>query len=159
MSRRAVSVTLLVICAWLGAYAISVALGQGEPDKRGGQVEVTMGVVAASNSGKMFDHRLASLRSSFRLFPYSSFRLLKQERRRVNWRREAEFHLPGGHYLLVIPSGYRDGRVSLNVMLIRGRRSLVNTVLKLKDKGTFLVGGPRYQDGVLFVSIGAAIIR
>jgi hypothetical protein len=108
----------------------------------------------------VFDSRLASLRRQFKsLFPYSSYRLLKEERRRVDWRSEAEFDLPGGRYLLVIPREYKDGRVSLNLMLVQGTRPLVNTVLALRNHGTFLVGGPHHEDGVLIIAIGAGIVR
>ena len=63
--------------------------------------------------------------------------------------------LPGGRYLIVMPRGYKDGRVLLNVMLISGTRPLVNTTLALKNHGTFLVAGPRYGDGTLIIAIGA----
>ena len=112
--------------------------------------------VLASNTGKAFDPALASLRQPFvGLFPYSSYRLVQGEQRRVAWRREAEFLLPGGRYLVVIPRGYKDGRVLLNVMLIAGTRPLVNTALALKNHGVFLVAGPHYEEGMLIIAIGA----
>jgi hypothetical protein len=122
-------------------------------------VEVRIGAIVASQSGNVFDHRLASLRRSFdSLFQYSSYRLIREERRRVKWRREAEFHLPGGRYLLVMPREYKDGRVALHVMLLERSRPLVNTSLSIRDHGTFLVGGPNYKDGVLIIAIGAGTV-
>ena len=43
--------------------------------------------------------------------------------------------------------------MSLSLMLIQGTRPLVNTVLSLKNNGTFLVAGPRYDGGVLIFAI------
>jgi hypothetical protein len=121
-------------------------------------VEIRIGAVLASNTGNTFDKRLASLRRPFdSLFPYSSYRLLHEERRRVAWRREAEFRIPGGRYLIVIPREYKDGRVALSMMLIQNSRALVNTALALRDRGTFLVGGPNHRDGVLIIAIGATV--
>jgi hypothetical protein len=123
----------------------------------GDEVDVRIDTVLASNRGQAFDPALAELRQPFvGLFQYSSYRLLQGEQRRVAWRRQAEFLLPGGRTLVVIPRGYKDGRVQLSVMLIHGTRPLVNTALALKNNGTFLVAGPHYQEGVLIIAIGAA---
>jgi hypothetical protein len=119
-------------------------------------VEVRIGAVFASNTEQTFDPRLASMRRQFdTLFPYTSYRLIKEERRLVVWGRQAGFDLPGGRYLLVIPREYKDGRVSMKLMLVEGSRPLFDTVVGLRNQGTFLVGGPRHQEGVLIIAIGA----
>jgi hypothetical protein len=119
-------------------------------------VEVRIDTVLASSAGKRFDPALAPFKRPFRqLFPYSSYTLVQGERRVMPWRREEQFLLPGGRYLVVTPRGVHGDRVSLGVMLIQGARPLVNTVLSLKNRGVFLVGGPRYGDGVLIIAIGA----
>lgn len=119
-------------------------------------VEVRIGAVFASNTEQSFDQRLATLRQQFdTLFPYTSYRLIKEERRMVAWGRQAGFDLPGGRYLLVIPREYKDGRVSMKLMMVEGSRPLFDTVIGLRNQGTFLVGGPRHQDGVLIIAIGA----
>lgn len=119
-------------------------------------VEVRIGAVLASNSGKEFDARLASLHRQFNtLFPYSSYRLVKEERQKVPWGTRVGFDIPGGRYVLVIPKGYKNNRVSMKVMVIDGSRAIVDTALSLRNHGTFLVGGPRQRNGVLILSIGA----
>jgi hypothetical protein len=119
-------------------------------------VEVRIDTVWASNAGKAFDPALAPLKRPFHgLFPYSSYRLIQGERRVMPWKREERFLLPGGRYLVILPRGVQDDRLSLGVMLIQGSRPLVNTILTLKNRGVFLVGGPRYNDGVLIIAIGA----
>jgi len=144
---------LSAILAFLGA----VACAEETPTSANQEVEVRIDTVLASNAGTNFDPALAELRQPFiALFPYSSYRLVQGEQRRLGWRREAEFLLPGGRYLVVIPRGYKDGRVLLNLMLIQGTRPLVNTALALKDNGVFLVAGPHYKEGVLIIAIGAA---
>jgi hypothetical protein len=119
-------------------------------------VEVRIGAVLASNSGKDFDARLASLHRQFNtLFPYSSYRLVKEMRQQVPWGGKVGFDIPGGRYVLVIPKEYKNERVSMKVMLIEGSRPIVDTVLSLRNHATFLVGGPRQYEGVLILSIGA----
>ena len=119
-------------------------------------VEIRIGAVFASNTEQSFDQRLATMRRQFdTLFPYTSYRLIKEELRTVTWGRQAGFDLPGGRYLLVIPREYKDGRVSMKLMLVEGSRPLFDTVVSLRNQGTFLIGGPRHQDGVLIIAIGA----
>lgn len=135
----------------MGGAALAETLGTPH-----GGVEVRIDTVLASNSGKRFDPALKPLREPFRgLFPYSSYRLVQGERRLAAWRKEEQFMLPGQRYLVVIPRGMQGDRLSLSVMLMQGSRPLVNTVLSLKNNGTFLVAGPSYGEGVLIFAIGA----
>lgn len=143
-----------IVVSSLSAFVLIVALPAVAETQ--GRCEVRIGAVVASNTGRLFDPRLANLKPQFdSLFPYSSYRLLMNESRRVQWGSRAGFDLPGGRYLLVIPREYKDGRVSLKILLIDGSRALVDTVLALRNQGTFLVGGPRHKQGVLIISIGA----
>ena len=155
VTGRSLPASLLILSAYL---ALVGAASAEDLATAGEEVEVRIDTVLASNSGKGFDPDLASLRQPFgRMLPYSSYRLVQGEQRRVNWRREAEFLLPGGRYLVVIPRGYKDDRVLLSVMLLAGTRPLVNTTLALKNHGVFLVAGPRYEEGTLVIAIGATM--
>jgi len=152
---RPVPASLLILSAYVALFG-ATAWGEETPANADEEVEVRIDTVVASNSGKAFDPALAALRQPFvGLLPYSSYRLVQGEQRRVAWKREAEFLLPGGRYLVVIPRGYKDGRVLLSLMLISGTRPLVNTALALKNHGVFLVAGPRYAEGTLIIAIGA----
>ena len=98
----------------------------------------------------------SSLRQPFHgLFPYSSYRLIQGEQRRVGWRREARVPAPRRSL-----SGGDPARLQERPRLAQRHadprhRPLVNTVLSLKNHGTFLVAGPHYQEGVLIIAIGA----
>lgn len=152
---RSVPASLVVLSAYL-ALAVVAAWADDAVPGCDDEVEVRIDTVLASNSGKAFDSALASLRQPFiGLFPYTSYRLVQGEQRRVAWHREAEFLVPGGRNLVVVPRGFKDGRIQLSVMLIQGARPLVNTNLALKNHGVFLVAGPHYQEGTLIIVIGA----
>jgi hypothetical protein len=153
---RALPASLLILTALLAFNGGTVWAEDAQETTPDSGVEVRIDTVLASNSGEAFDPALASLQRPFLgLFPYSSYRLIQGERRQVGWKREEQFLLPGGRYLVIMPRGLKNDRVSLNVMLIQGTRPLVNTVLSLKNHGTFLVGGPHYGEGVLIIAIGA----
>ena len=145
------AMVLLAGCLVMAGAAIAETLNTPEEG-----VEVRIDTVLAGNAGKGFDPALRPLKEPFRaLFPFSSYRLVQAERRMAVWRREEQFMLPGQRYLVIIPRGVQGDRVSLSLMLMQGSRPLVNTVLSLKNNGTFLVAGPRYDGGVLIFAIGA----
>jgi hypothetical protein len=156
-------VAIGALVAVLGMHAAALA-GEGSAPSAttspaANAVEVRIGAVLASNSGKEFDARLASLQRQFdTLFSYTSYRLVKEERQRVPWGGKVAFDIPGGRYLLVIPKEFKNQRISMRVMLIEGSRPVVDTALSLRNHATFLVGGPKQHEGVLILSIGADTI-
>jgi hypothetical protein len=145
------------VCApLLAGMLVAASTFTPTPTQANNGVVITIGAVLASNSGQEFDPRLVTMHRQFRtLFPYTSYRLVKQEQRRVMPGTKASFEIPGGRYLVVTPSGLTGERVSLRVMLLDGTRPVVDTLLTLRRHATFLVGGPRHQQGVLIISIGA----
>jgi len=124
--------------------------------RAGDRVIIQMGTVRATNTGAYFDDQLASMRRQFQnLFHFTSYQLLKEENRSVGCGDLAGFDVPGGRYLQVVPKSVNDDRVSLNVRLLQESRLLINTDFTLRNRGTILVGGPRDQEGVLIIWIGA----
>jgi hypothetical protein len=145
-SRRAVLVMLLAT-----SLVVATELAHA------GGVTVTIGSVLATDGGPQeFDSRLVAMKPQFdSLFRYSSYRLMKQERRLLDWGKGASFDIPGGRYLVVAPKELRDAKVSMQVMLLEGGRPLIDTSVALRDHGMLLLGGPKQQEGVLIIAIGA----
>lgn len=120
------------------------------------RVALEVGTVLATNASSHFDAQLTSIRGQLeRLFQYTSYRLVKQETSDVSCGKPASFEIPGGRHLQVMAKDTRGGRVSLNVALVKDRHVLMRTDLTLGKRGTIMVGGPRYEDGVLIIWIGA----
>jgi len=140
----------------LAAVLVTAMLAAAAPAAAGG-VALSVGSVLATDGGQPeFDARLVAVKPQFdSLFRYSSYRLVKQERRAVDWGQGASFDIPGGRYLVVAPKELRDAKVSMQVMLLEGGRPLVDTSVALRDHGVLLLGGPKQDSGVLIVMIGA----
>jgi hypothetical protein len=123
-------------------------------------VAIEVGTVLATNASSQIDAQLASIRGQLqRLFQYSSYRLVKQEQSDLSCGKPASFEIPGGRHLQVMAKDTRGGRVSLSVALMKERHVLMRTDLTLGKRGTIMVGGPRYEDGVLIIWIGAKRIN
>jgi hypothetical protein len=150
---RDTAVRTIAVASCFALYASHSAFA-AEPEVP--QLIVTTRTVIASRTGpaRPMDASLRSLAPSLKRFPYSSYRLLQAEFRPVALWGMAEFPVPGGRHLLVRPTEIDGDRVLLSVMLLQGRKTLMNTVLRLKNKGEFVVAGPEHDGGVLFLAIG-----
>jgi len=128
--------------------AAAVALG----------MEVQVVSVRAAERGPS-DVELQPVRARLRrLVGYRSFRVVQQERRQCSWRNPAEFTIPGGRSLRVMPKGMQDEAVVMQVRLLDGRRRLIDTDVRLRNRGTMLLGvGPQAgrADGVLIIMLKA----
>jgi len=112
--------------------------------------------ILACDSGSDFDARLRTLQRRLNsLFHYSSYNLLRREKRLIGWGQPARFMIPGRHLLVIKPRRSAGERVAMKVMLAREGRPLVGTEVLMKNRGVFLMGGPRHDQGILIISIGA----
>jgi hypothetical protein len=120
------------------------------------EVEVTS--VHAADSGPT-DAALDALRPRLRrLVSYRSFRIVSQEQRKCTLRNSEEFELPGGRWLHVTPRGMDDQTVMVEVRLLDGRRRLVDTQVRMRNRGVVFFGVGRDQrggDGALIVVLKA----
>jgi hypothetical protein len=135
----------------LFARAAEPARPQGE-----GKVQVTIGTILASNQSSEFDPKLAKLQNQLKVFKYRSYRLLREDTQRPGWNQEAVFEIPGGRSLLVRPQEKSGNQLALKVRLLEREKPLLDTTVKLRDGGNFLLGGPAHEGGVLILSISAA---
>jgi hypothetical protein len=116
---------------------------------------VRIGTILASNESEDFDPKLSRMKNQLEVIKYSSYRLIKEESQRVGWRSNAVFEIPGGRSLIVVPQEYRNERLALKVRLIEGEKPLLDTTVRLRNRGYFLLGGPAHEGGVLILSISA----
>jgi len=123
----------------------------------GDTVELRIETVLATDTMQEVDDRLSDIRPQLKAFRYSSYRLVQEERRRVSWGKQADFFLPGGRFLQVVPREQTNNRIALQVMLMEGTAPtpLMSTSLLIPNHGTLFVGGPRHQAGTLIIRIGA----
>jgi len=120
-------------------------------------LEVQITAVEASYDGPS-DPRLLNMRPRLRrLVGYRAFRVLQDERRKCAWQSLAAFSLPGGRLVHVMPKGMRDGEVMMHVQVVNGPRSLVDTDLRLQNRGYMLIGvdDDVHAPGILLIMLKA----
>lgn len=116
---------------------------------------MNIGTILASNESDDFDAKLSKMKNQLEVIKYSSYRLIKEESQKAPWNGNAAFEIPGGRTLTVIPQEYRNNRLSLKVRLQEGEKPLLDTTVRIRNRGNFLLGGPPHEGGVLILSISA----
>ena len=130
-------------------------LGAAETNSQA--VKIKIDTILASNQNDEFDSRLKPLEKQLKVLKYRSYRLLKEESQNVPSQGSGSFQIPGGRSLIVTPQDFRDQQIALKVRLQGSEKPLLDTTLKLKNKGNFILGGPPHEGGVLVLAIWATV--
>jgi hypothetical protein len=138
----------------LAAFALaSVASGQTGPRL----VSVFVDSVLAADTNEGMDPRLAPLQRKLQgLFSFSTYSLVSRQDGQTECGKMVAFMLPGGKILHVQPRAIDGDMIAMEIVMFDGTRPMMTTDLKLKDNGIFFIGGPRYEQGMLIVSISAS---
>jgi len=120
-------------------------------------VKIKIDTILASNQNSEFDSRLKPLEKQLKVLKYKSYRLLKEESQNVASQGNGSFQIPGGRTLIVSPQDFRNQQIALKVRLQGSEKPLLDTMLKLQNKGNFIMGGPPHEGGVLVLAIWATV--
>jgi hypothetical protein len=152
MTPRAGSLTLLIIA--ITAFGTP---GPGYAQAAPKQVTVYIDSVLATDTHQGTDPRLAPMDPKLRgLFHFSTYILIGHSEGQTDCGKMVAFALPGGKIIHVRPRAVDGDMIAMEIILFDGTRVLMTTDLKLRNNGTLIVGGPRYDQGMMIVSIGAS---
>lgn len=119
-------------------------------------VQVTLRTILAGNKSDEFDPKLKGMEQQLKPLKHRSYRALKDETQTVPWQGSKTFEVPGGRLLTIAPQDFQDNRIGLKVRLTQGDKPLIDTTVKIANKGNFILGGPAHEGGSLVLSIFAA---
>jgi len=141
---RLFSLVLILAAAWVGAA-----------EKNPHSVQVTIRTILAENKSDDYDPKLKGMEQQLKPLKYRSYRLLKAEEQNVPSKGTGSFEIPGGRSLTVAPQDFQDNRIVLKVRLTERDKPVIDTTVKIPNKGNFILGGPPHEGGVLVLSISA----
>ncbi len=118
---------------------------------------VSIDSVMAADTNEGIDARLATKTMQLRTLPfsYSTYRLVKREGKKTSCGKTIAFTLPGGRILHVAPHRIDGDMIAMELVLFQGERPEMSTELKLPNHAFLILGGPRYEQGMLIVFIKA----
>jgi hypothetical protein len=140
------------------ALAIAAAgrVWAGPADPTPQKIQVRVDSVLASDTHQGIDVRLTPMGPRLHsLFNYTTYNLVSRQQEQTPIGSVLSFDLPGGRILHVEPEAVDGDMIAMDVILFQGERPVMSTDLKLRNHGVLLVGGPRYEQGMLIISIGA----
>jgi hypothetical protein len=140
----------------LAAAAASLASVLSTPAFAENRTAIQIATVLASNDGRMFDSRLASLRDELRQLRFKSYKLVSSETRVLHGNGgQSGIALPNGRYLHITTREHTPNHLRLHILLNEDNRPVVNTYVKLELGSVVLLGGPRDENGTLVITIGS----
>lgn len=139
------SLAFLTVAGWLSA-------AENNPQA----VQVTIRTILAGNKSDEFDPKLKGMEQQLKPLKHRSFRALKDETQTIAWQGSKSFEIPGGRSLTITPQDFQENRIGLKVRLTQGDKPLIDTTVKIANKGNFILGGPAHEGGSLVLSISAA---
>jgi hypothetical protein len=143
---------LLVITALAVVAGQTPAFAGSAPAR---EVTVHVDSVLASDTNEGVDDKLSSMGHRLQsLFSYTTYQLVSHQDGQTAIGKLIAFDLPGGRILHVEPREIDGDMIAMDLVLFQGQRPLMTTGLKLRDHGVLIVGGPRYKEGMLIISIG-----
>jgi hypothetical protein len=126
-------------------------------DASADKVKVQLLVVHATTKSKEVDPRLKNLLPYFSSYKYSSFKLIKEEGEKFSDKSQHRFVINGQRILTITLLSHDPKRARMKVVMTGAKgKVLLDTVISVNRNGTFIVAGPKYQEGILFLPITAS---
>jgi len=120
-------------------------------------VHIVVQTVLASQGSQYLDPRLSNLIQELQsVFRYSSYRLLSQNPMDIRMGETDMASLPGDRMLKITPTKVTGNRVELQLIILRKKNQIFQTMIQLLNHGSIIVGGPKYKDGFLLFNISAS---
>lgn len=150
--------TLLLLALALPVAAVTAPVAPlvAEAQAADHTVAIQMLVVHATDSVTGVDPRLKSLESSFKYFKYKGYKLLSTQNAQLSAGKDTSFTLEGGRRVKVTVLAVDDARAKVRVEISNKESKLLDTTVSINRDGTFIVAGPRYEDGILMLPLRAS---
>jgi len=144
----------LRLAAAAAMFASLVSAPAGAENQNRTTVQIS--TVLASNAGRTFDPRLASLKTELRQLRFKSYSLVSTEQRVLFGNGgQAGMELPHGRYLHITTREHTPDHLRLHILLNEDNHPVVNTYVKLEMGSVVMLGGPRDEDGTLVITIAS----
>ena len=117
-------------------------------------IHIKVKTILASQESGGIDPSLRGLTQSFQpVFRYSSYQLLSQNRLDLDMNVPGSVSLPGNRVMKITPKAISGDRATLDLAIYARKRQIFQTVIKLLNKSSVTVGGPKHRGGYLLFNI------
>jgi hypothetical protein len=132
-------------------------LQQSRTAPRGNKVTVGMMVVHATDQHSNVDDRLGSLTRYLSHMRFTGYELLETRSVQLGPNGSETFTIQGGREVTITLLSRDDNRARMRVQILAGKGGkLLDTTLSINRNGTFIVAGPKYNEGILVLPLTAS---
>jgi hypothetical protein len=122
--------------------------------KKSEAIRLEMLVVHATTSNTAVDPQVRPLMKYFRNYKFTGFSLLDSQNSKLNDKTARTFLIEGNRKVTVSLLSHTEKNARLKVIIIEGKgKKILDTTININRNGTFIVAGPKFKDGVLFLPI------
>ena len=156
--RELLKPLLLLVLGLLFALSVGAPAGAQQAVRFGARILLATEALASGQTlppeaaDEHFNRILARLRELFR---YKEYTTLERYRAQVPVGTTQRWAVPGDRLLEVMPEGVVNSAVRMRLRLARGNLIELNVNVLAQPGRPALIGGPRYDDGVLIIVIWA----
>jgi hypothetical protein len=144
-----------VLLTVMAIYAVAAPM-RAAAESQSPPLRVRVDSVLAANTDKGIDPALAVSGIGERLksmFDYTTYHLILHQELETVCGKHVTFELPGGRILQIAPHSIIENMISMELVLFEGTRPLMTTDLRLINHAVLIVGGPKYERGMLITVI------
>lgn len=120
------------------------------------RVYISIDTVLAADTNEGVDKRLVPMLPKLRLFGFTTYSLVNQQEGETECGKMIAFMIPTGKILHVQPRAVVGDMIAMEIVLFDGTRPMMTTDLKLQNNGTLILGGPRYEQGMMLMIFSAS---
>lgn len=118
------------------------------------KVQVELMVVHASNSYTTVDPQLARVQQHLKFVNFKGFKLLDRQSAKLSDGQNHAFKVEGNRRVEVELRSHTTSKAELRVQMFgTNRQKALDTTISVHRNKSFMVAGPKYQDGVLILPL------
>ena len=116
------------------------------------QVRLEMMVVYGTTRNTAVDPQLRPLMKYFRNYKFTGFSLIDSQKSKLHDKSAKTFSIEGNRKVTVSLLTHSKEKAKLKVVILEGKnQKILDTTININRNGTFIVAGPKYKDGILFL--------
>ena len=117
-------------------------------------VKTRVRVIHAADGNHHIDAGLKDLATELgSVFRYTSYSLIQSKTMTLGYHQKGQVSLPGGRLLIVSPTSMDQQRIEYQINILKGKKRVFQTRIRLKNHGSITIGGPEYKNGYLLFNI------
>ncbi len=119
-------------------------------------VRLEMLVVHATTANKAVDPQVRPLMKYFRNYKFTGFSLLNSQTAKLNDNSARTFAIEGNRNVTITLLSHSEKSAKMKLVIVEDKgKKILDTTVNINRNGTFIVAGPKFKEGVLFLPISA----